>query len=216
VKPYRVRVEVSDHPDALSPVRSAIASAGGSVVSEDLYEVDGEQVVDELVVEMRDELDHGDLARVIETTGVATLLSSRRTERSGDPLVRALGWARAILASDRGIDGLTEAVSQSCNAKSWVCEEDDARVLPAGRLALDRERSIVRRSSRPDPGPGDLPTQVWLLAVPHGRRRTDRVTFAARPVSLPFCSSDVARVEALVALHDEAATAFDGPPPPAA
>lgn len=215
MKPYRVRVEVSDHPDALSPVRSAIASAGGSVVSEELHEVDGEQVVDELVVELHDHVGSRDLARVIENTGTATLLSSRRSERSRDPLVRALGWARTILAS-HGVDGLSQAVSQSCNAKSWVCDDDHARDVPAGRLALERERSIVRRSARPDHGPSDLPAHVWLLAVPHGHRRADRVTFAARPVSLPFCSSEVARVEALVALHDEAHAPPHGAPPHAA
>ena len=42
---------------------------------------------------------------------------------------------------------------------------------------------------------------MWLLAVPDGQPHTRSIAFLARPGSLRFTASEVARVDALMALH---------------
>jgi hypothetical protein len=42
---------------------------------------------------------------------------------------------------------------------------------------------------------------MWLLAVPDGQPQTRRIAFLARPGSLRFTASEVARVDALMGLH---------------
>ena len=42
---------------------------------------------------------------------------------------------------------------------------------------------------------------MWLLAVPDGQHQARSIAFLARPGSLRFTASEVARVDALMGLH---------------
>ena len=42
---------------------------------------------------------------------------------------------------------------------------------------------------------------MWLLAVPDGQPQARSIAFLARPGSLRFTASEVARVDALMGLH---------------
>jgi hypothetical protein len=54
---------------------------------------------------------------------------------------------------------------------------------------------------------------VWLLAVADGAQPTRTIAFLARPVSLRFTTSEVARVDALVAIWRTVAERVTAPPP---
>jgi hypothetical protein len=82
-----------------------------------------------------------------------------------------------------------------------VAPIDEARAVAAGRLALVRSLPVVQRAEEMPPGFGvDAPGPVWLLAVADGHQPTRAIAFLARPISLRFTSSEVARVHALTAI----------------
>ena len=65
-----------------------------------------------------------------------------------------------------------------------------------GPVAL-RSRSVPDRGH--DRGPDDGRGSVWLLAVPDRYPDAQRVALLARPLSLRFSATEVARVEVLLA-----------------
>jgi hypothetical protein len=87
----------------------------------------------------------------------------------------------------------------------WVSSIEEADTFEAGRFALERSGAIALRTSEL---PGELaerlPGEVWLLAVPDPEILTaGRVVFVARPLSNEFTSTEIARIEAVMALHDQ-------------
>jgi hypothetical protein len=74
--------------------------------------------------------------------------------------------------------------------------------VPAGRLALARGAPLVQRShDLPGPLGGRPASTMWLLAVPDAQPHTRAIAFLARPGSLRFTASEVARVDALMTLQ---------------
>jgi len=199
---YRLRVELPDLPGALAKVATVISDLDGDVVSIDIHELDGHQAVDELVVEVLTELDGRVLAHALETAGAGVLLSCAPATARAEPVLDALGWAREIAgATDAGTVG--RVLAAACHSsKVWVAPIDEAREIPAGRLALARGAPLVQRSHElPAPLGGRPASPMWLLAVPDGQPHTRSIAFLARPGSLRFTASEVARVDALMALH---------------
>lgn len=199
---YRLRVELPDLPGALAKVATVISDLDGDVVSIDIHELDGHQAVDELVVEVLTELDGRVLATALETAGAGVLLSCAPATARAEPVLDALGWAREIAgAGDAGTVG--RVLASACHSsKVWVAPIDEAREIPAGRLALARGAPLVQRShDLPAPLGGRPASPMWLLAVPDGQPQARSIAFLARPGSLRFTASEVARVDALMALH---------------
>ena len=199
---YRLRVELPDLPGALAKVATVISDLDGDVVSIDIHELDGHQAVDELVVEVLTELDRRVLATALEEAGAGALLSCAPAAARAEPVLEALRWAREMAeAQDAG--AVCRILASACHSsKVWVAPIDEAREVPVGRLALARGAPLVQRS--PDlPGPlGGRPTSpMWLLAVPDGQPQARSIAFLARPGSLRFTASEVARVDALTGLH---------------
>ena len=199
---YRLRVELPDLPGALAKVASVISEHDGDVVSIDIHELDGQQAVDELVVEVLTELDGRVLGAALEKAGAGILLSCSPTSPRPEPVLDALGWARA-LAADGDPETLAHILASACHsAKVWVAPIDDAREVPAGRLALARGVPLVQRThDLPAPLAGRAASATWLLAVPDGQPNTRCLAFLARPGSLRFTASEVARVDALMSLY---------------
>jgi len=199
---YRLRVELPDLPGALAKVATVISDLDGDVVSIDIHELDGHQVVDELVVEVLTELDGRVLGAALETAGAGILLSCAPAATRAEPVLESLGWARELAASN---DPATvgRVLAAACHsAKVWVAPIDEAREVPVGRLALARGAPLVQRShDLPAPLGGRPASTMWLLAVPDGQPLTRSIAFLARPGSLRFTASEVARVDALMALH---------------
>jgi hypothetical protein len=199
---YRLRVELPDLPGALAKVATTISDLDGDVVSIDIHELDGHQVVDELVVEVLTDLDGRVLGAALEQAEAGILLSCAPAAARPEPVVEALGWARELAAADDA-GTLGRILASACHsAKVWVAPIDDAREVPAGRLALARGAPLVQRShDLPDALGGRPASTMWLLAVPDGRPHTRCIAFLARPGSLRFTASEVARVDAIMALH---------------
>ena len=199
---YRLRVELPDLPGALARVATVISDHDGDVVSIDVHELDGHQVVDELVVEVLTELDGRILGAALEAADAGILLSCVPAAARAEPVVQALRWANELaVANDRATLG--RVLAAACpSAKVWVAPIDDGREVPTGRLALARGTALVQRShDLPGPLGGRPASTMWLLAVPDGRPHARCIAFLARPGSLRFTASEVARVDALMSLH---------------
>ena len=121
-----------------------------------------------------------------------------------EPVLDALGWAREMAEAARTPRAVGRVLASACHSsKVWVAPIDEAREVPVGRLALARGAPLVQRSH-------DLPDAarrasrrppMWLLAVPDGQPQARSIAFLARPGSLRFTASEVARVDALMGLH---------------
>ena len=199
---YRLRVELPDLPGALAKVATVISDLDGDVVSIDIHELDGHQVVDELVVEVLTDLDGRVLGAALEEADAGILLSCTPATARPEPVVEALGWARELAARNdpSTVGRVLAAACQS--SKVWVAPIDEAREVAAGRLALARGAPLVQRShDLPEQLGGRPASTMWLLAVPDGQPHTRCIAFLARPGSLRFTASEVARVDALMALH---------------
>ena len=100
-------------------------------------------------------------------------------------MLDALGWARDLAtAGDAAAVG--RILATACHStKVWVAPIDEAREVPAGRLALARGAPLVQRShDLPEPLGGRPASPMWLLAVPDGQPQTRRIAFLARSGSL--------------------------------
>jgi hypothetical protein len=199
---YRLRVELPDLPGALARVATVISDHDGDVVSIDVHELDGHQVVDELVVEVLTELDGRILGAALQAADAGILLSCAPTAARAEPVVEALRWANDLAVAN-DLATLGRVLAAACpSAKVWVAPIDDGREVPTGRLALARGGPLVQRShDLPEPLGGRPASTMWLLAVPDGRPHARSIAFLARPGSLRFTASEVARVDALMSLH---------------
>lgn len=205
--PFRLRVELPDRPGALARVAGVIAECGGDVISVDIHELDGDVAVDEIVVEVPSDWEPGYLADALTRTGAGVLLSSQRADGARDPIVAALRWCTAMVAA--GPDAcdleLGRAVLEVTHASAaWTCDVEQALDLPAASLALERGGPVVLRTDAlPREYAENLPRSVWVLAAPDSALNPTVVAFAARPLSLRFTPSEVARVEMLLFLRRE-------------
>lgn len=211
---HRLRVELPDHPGALAQVAAIIASQSGNVLSVDIHELDGSTAIDEIVVQSGEGWDPAMVADALERTGAGVLLSCQPGAAPTDPVVRALSWTASMLTAvphDSELE-LARALAEACTyAHAWVCPVTSALSMAAGRLALERGQPVIRRSGDvPEQYAGDLPATVWLLAVPDGHLDAQLVAFLARPTSLRFTASEVARVEALMSLRRQLSVALGG------
>ena len=141
-------------------------------MSVDVHELDGVSAVDELVIVTPAALDFDLLGESLERRAGATLLSYQQQDDELDPITEALKHASAIVAAlpEHMDDELNQAIAQTCVCShSWTCNAEDARTVPAGLMALERERAVIHRSDLQATGiSSEPPSRVWLLAVPYG------------------------------------------------
>jgi hypothetical protein len=204
--PYRVRVELPDRPGALARVAGVIAECGGDVIAVDIHELDGSVAVDEIVVDVPEGWEPAHLADGLTRTGAGVLLSSQRIDdERRDPIVAALHWCAAMIAAGPATCDLElgRAVLEVTHATAaWTCDVEEAVDLAAGSLALERGGAVVVRTDGLPPAYAEsLPRSVWLLAAPDSALNPTIVAFAARPLSLRFTPTEVARVEMLLQLR---------------
>jgi hypothetical protein len=153
-------------------------------------------------VEVLTDLDGRVLAAALEDAGAGVLLSLGPAAARAEPVLDALRWAREM-ADARETATVGRVLASACHSsRVWVAPIDEARAVPAGRLALARGAPLVQRSHElPGPLGGRPASPMWLLAVPDGQPHTRSIAFLARPGSLRFTASEVARVDALMGLH---------------
>jgi hypothetical protein len=199
---YRLRVELPDRPGALADVATAIAAHRGNVVAIDIHELDGDKAVDEIVIDGPEDWDGEALAGALPGLG-AELLSWGEDIDATDAMVRALRFAGSLVASEPTQSSLElgRAVLEVTRANAaWVATPGEARHYEAGRRALGHQGAIVIRSNDLPSAVEDPAPTAWVMAVPDAADTPTMVAFAVRPLSLRFTRSEVARVEALLAL----------------
>jgi hypothetical protein len=201
---YRLRIELPDRPGALAYVSSALARRALDIVDVAIHEVDGERAVDEIVVRGPTHLNTDAMAADLRSVD-AGLVSATRCEPEGDPVAAALRWSASMVDGDDPRESLVEAMLELAHvAAAVVLSVEVARQVEAGRTAVERGGPVVLRT-------GDLPGGLggphratqWLLAVPDHAREPAAVAFAARPLSLRFTATEVARVCALLQVFRE-------------
>jgi hypothetical protein len=201
----RLRVALADRPGALAQVATIIAGYGGNITSVDVQRGDGQSAVDDLIVEFAGEPDLAGLRDDLATNRAATVLSHQAAQ-AVDPIVASFRRLVDIVDTGSGdpAAALAEGVAELCSSPVvWVSSLDEAATYEAGRLALDHHAPVAVHTTRlPEHLAWRLPGEVCLLAVldpePPGR---ERVVFVARPITNSFTATEIARIEALAALH---------------
>jgi hypothetical protein len=201
---YRLRVELPDQPGALADVAAVIASSAGNVLAIDIHELEGASAVDEILIEAADDWDGAALGAALPGVGAELLSWAPAVDRI-DTMVRALRFAGALVASEpsRSSLELGRALLELTGATAaWVSPKSEAMRYEAGRRAIAHDGPVVMRTDDlPASVSEDVNRPVWLLAVPDGGMEAKVVAFAVRPLALRFTTSEIARVEALLALH---------------
>ena len=85
----------------------------------------------------------------------------------------------------------------------WISSPAEAIRYEAGRFALEHHAAVALQTTQlPEHLAERLPGEVCLLAVLDPDLQNEgRVVFVARPVANPFTATEIARIEALSALH---------------
>jgi hypothetical protein len=203
----RLRVALADRPGSLAAVAGIIGDHGGNIVSVDVHRSGVVSAIDDLVVEFTDDHDLQSLRNDLIASGAATLLSHQEAH-AVDPIVSTLLRASRMISA-RGADPdeeLARSVAELCSSPVvWVSDVENASRYEAGRFAIERAGAIALRTTELPPDLADrLPGEVWLLAVPDPELMTGgRVVFVARPLANEFTGTEIGRIEALMALHDQ-------------
>jgi predicted amino acid-binding ACT domain protein len=203
----RLRIALADRPGSLARVAAIIAERGGNITSIDVHRAGVVAAIDDLVVEFPDENDLVALRNDLTASGAATLLS-HQDAHAVDPIVSVLLRAAQMIGArpEDPEDELVRSVSELCSSPVvWVSTTEEAGTFEAGRFALERNGAIALRTSElPGALAERLPGDVWLLAVPDPEILTGgRVVFVARTLSNEFTSTEIARIEAVMALHEQ-------------
>ena len=205
-----LRVALSDRPGALMRLAATIAEHGGNIVSIDVHHSGDTAAVDDLTIDFPDDGDFDRLRHELHANGAGSVIS-HWTTRPGDPVVAALGYAAELIAQppDPTDESLARAVGKLCGSPvAWVSPTAEATGNEAGRFAMERRGAIALRTTElPGRLSDRLPGEVWLLAVPDaGSGLVGRVVFVARALAQEFTTTEIARVEALLALYDQLQT----------
>jgi hypothetical protein len=201
----RLRISLNDHPGALAQVATVIAGHGGNITAVDVQRSDRQAAVDDLVVEFAGEPDLSDLRRDLADHAAATVMSHQETQPA-DPVVGSL--LRVVDLVDSGLGdpatALADGVAELCASPVvWVSTAEEAAAYEPGRIALEHNTAVaLHTTDLPGHLAERLPGEVCLLAVPDPERLTGgRVVFVARPITNDFTATEIARIEALTALH---------------
>ena len=202
----RLRLELADSPGSLAQVAAIIGEHGGNITAIDVQEGSPASAIDEVTVEFQEESDLQILRGHLSESGAATVVSHQTANRA-DLVVRTLQRLTDVLAAsaEERDEGLRRGVAELCSSPVvWISTPADATVYGAGKLAIERESEpVLVRSDEPLPAvAGTITGTAWLLAVANGVSGSrQRVVFVARPDSHEFTTTEISRVEALVALH---------------
>lgn len=200
----RLRVSVADRSGALAQAATVIGLHGGNIRSIDVHRSADESAVDDLVVEFAVEPDIEAMRTDLAMNASATLITCAPAD-AVDPVEAGL---REVLALLEG-GSFLEAVGRVCSGgPGWELDETEASATDAGRAALDRVAVVWMPSGDvPAEAAAELGDEAAVLAVPVPQAASHKaagaeghVAFVARPLELGFTETEVARVEALVAI----------------
>lgn len=203
----RLRIALADRPGSLAVVAGIIGEHRGNIVSVDVQRAGVVSAIDDLVVDFPDDHDLQALRNDLLASGAATLLS-HQSAYAVDPIVSTLTRVSRMIG-ERGQDpdgDLARSVADLCSSPVvWVTDVEGATRYEAGRFAIERAGAIALRTTElPEHLAERLPGEVWLLAVPDPELMSGgRVVFVARPLTHEFTGTEIGRIEAVMALHDQ-------------
>lgn len=179
-----MRVQLPDEPNTLGRIAGALGDLGANIVHIDVHELDGTDVVDEIVITGPAALTPGEVRVALMAAGARSVVSVPLAYRQMDALVRSL---TALLAVIPDVVPVESATIQR------IDDLDD--VDPAGRQlrwGTPAARCVDRS---------------WLLAVPRVDRTPTPYDALVVRRSVRFSATEVARLRALLLLHAHLVTA---------
>ncbi len=200
----RLRITLADRSGALAQAATVIGLHGGNIRSVDVHRAAEGSAVDDLVVEFPVDPDMEAMSTDLAMHASATLISCTPADAL-DPVESALGDALAVL----GGGSLAAALARLCAAPSaWTLPAEEAAGTEVGRAATTKGGvAWMRTDDLPDEVAAEVSEEAAVLAVnlaASGRggpaAGKGAVAFVARAMELGFTDTEVARVQALVAI----------------
>jgi ACT domain-containing protein len=185
-----MRIELPDEPNTLGRIATALGGLGANIVHIDVHELDGTDVVDEIVISGPPSLAPGEVRAALLDAGARTVVSVPLAHRQLDALVRAL-TSLVTFVRDASDDGLLDVVSSvvSVESAAIVHIDDLDDVDPSGRQlrwGTPAARCVDRS---------------WMLAVPRVDRTPTPYDALVVRRAIRFSATEVARLRALLLLH---------------
>jgi predicted amino acid-binding ACT domain protein len=195
----RLRVELADRPGIFAAATTALAALGVDLLAIDVLEENGPTVVDELVVRTPPGVSAQDVEDVLRMAGAIEVLSVAVGGPVEDPVVRAIGYALAVLSSPWDADAAGRALASLAYADAGVMlDVGDAARFPLGRRALETGIPATGRAG-PDASPLAVPTG-WVLWVAQDGPDPAAMAVVARRLNVRFSAAEAARLRAFATL----------------
>ena len=192
------RITLGDRPGELAAIAAAIAEAGANILTIDVQELDGENVIDEMILEVPADLAPGALRAQLLSAGATSVVSMSVDYRSMDAQVRCLNAVAALARPDVSpVQALSQALSMLVSAQLRVVRPEDSQLA---WLARERDVPVVEVVHD---GEG-VPRVVLAIAYPVVS--PDAILLLERPGRVRFSATEVARVRAMLHVHQ----LFDG------
>lgn len=193
-----MRVELPDEPNTLGRIASAIGALGANIVHIDVHELDGTDVVDEIVITGPPALTPAEVRAALMGAGARSVVSVPLAYRQMDALVRSL-TALLSFVHDASDDALLAVISDVVPVETAAIERiDDLGDVDPGGRQLRWGTPAARCVDR-----------SWLLAVPRVDRTPTPYDALVVRRSVRFSATEVARLRALLLLHAHLVTATD-------
>ena len=185
-----VRVELPDEPYTLGRIATALGGLGANILHIDVHELDGADVIDEIVVAGPESLSPAAVRTALLEAGARTVVSVPIVHRQMDALVRAL-TSLVTFVREGDDDALLAVVPSMVPVQSAAIERiDDLDAIdPSGRQL--RWGTPAARSV----------DGSWVLAVPRVERTPTPYDALVVRRAIRFSATEVARLRALLLLH---------------
>ena len=185
-----MRIELPDEPNTLGRIASALGGLGANILHIDVHELDGADVVDEIVIAGPESLSPSDVRTALLAAGARTVVSVPIVHRQMDALVRAL-TSLVTFVRDSSDQSLLDVIPSIVPIEAAAIEriDDLDEVDPSGRQ--------LRWGT---PAARAVGTS-WVLAVPRVYRTPTPYDALVVRRAIRFSATEVARLRALLLLH---------------
>lgn len=185
-----MRIELPDEPNTLARIATALGSLGANILHIDVHELDGADVVDEIVIAGPESLTPGAVRTALLDAGARTVVSVPIVHRQMDALVRAL-TALVSFVRDATDAALLDIVPSVVLVESAAIERiDDLDDIDPGGRQLRWGTPAARSVGA-----------SWVLAVPRVERTPTPFDALVVRRTTRFSATEVARLRALLLLH---------------
>ena len=193
-----MRIELPDEPYTLGRIATALGGLGANILHIDVHELDGNDVVDEIVIAGPESLSPGDVRAALLDAGARSVVSVPIVHRQMDALVRAL-TSLVTFVRDAGDASLLAVVPTIVPTEAAAIEriDDLDEIDPSGRQlrwGTPAARAVGRS---------------WVLAVPRVDRTPTPYDALVVRRAIRFSATEVARLRALLLLHSHLAAPTD-------